>query len=383
MTGMFKEEDFEDIRPYYDAEINPALKRIISNPVFDRILDFFFPHEDKDKIRDLLSKTESAYSFQKNFVYHLVQSIISKSTKGVICNGMENLKPGTPYLFISNHRDIVLDSALLQALLVDSGHNTTEISFGNNLMINPFVVDLGKANRMFKVTRVGSSRQLLINSQLLSAYIRHTIVDKKTSVWIAQRPGRTKNGNDKTETSLLKMLNMSGTGSPEDSFRELKIVTVTVSYEYEPCCALKVKELIATSLTGKYQKQPNEDLNSIITGITQKKGRIQFALEPPLDHTLDQLKNKPSVNEKINMLAGMIDAEMHKNFRLWPNNYIAWDMLNHSQRFIEYYTSEDKMKFLEYMESETGGLEGDRNKINDIFLRIYANPVSNYNKLNR
>lgn len=382
MTGMFKEKDFEDIRPYRDDEINPALKRIISNPVFDRIMDFFLPHVDKDKIRELLSETKSIHSFQKNFVYQLVSSIIAKSTAGVTCKGMEHINPGTPYLFISNHRDIVLDSAILQSLLVDSGHNTTEISFGNNLMINPFVVDLGKANRMFKVNRGGSSRQLLVNSQILSAYIRHTIADRKNSVWIAQRPGRTKNGNDKTETSLLKMLNMSGTGNTEESFRELNIVPVTVSYEYEPCCALKIKELITTSLTGKYQKQPNEDLNSIITGITQQKGRIHLTLEPPLDQILDQLKTKTSVNEKINMLAGIIDTKMHTNFRLWPNNYIAWDIQNSSQGFNEFYTSDDKMKFLEYMEAETGGLEGDRDKINDIFLGIYANPVSNYIKLN-
>lgn len=380
---MFKEIDFEDIRPYHDDEINPALQRIISDPVFDKILDYFFPHEDKAKIRNLLSKTKSAYSFQKNFVYHLVRSIIDRSTMGVICKGMENVKTGTPYLFISNHRDIVLDSAILQSLLLDYGHNTTEISFGSNLMINPFVVDLGKANRMFKVNRGGSSRQLLINSQLLSAYIRHSIVNKKNSVWIAQRPGRTKNGNDKTETSLLKMLNMSGIGNPEDSFRELNIVPVTVSYEYEPCCALKIKELIVTSLTGKYHKRPNEDLNSIITGITQQKGRIQFSLGPPIDQILDKIKTKTSVNEKINMMAGMIDAEMYRNFRLWPNNYIAWDLMNHSRRFNEYYTSEDKMRFLEYMEDETGGLEGDRNKIKEIFLGIYANPVSNYLNLNR
>lgn len=380
---MFNEKDFEDIRPYYDDEINPALKRIISNPAFDKIMDFFFPEADKNKIRDLLIKTESTYSFQKNFVYHLVQSIISKSTEGVICIGMEKLKPGNPYLFLSNHRDIVLDSAILQALLVDAEHNTTEISFGDNLMINPFIIDLGKANRMFKVSRGGSSRQLFLNSQLLSAYIRHTIVDKRTSVWIAQRPGRTKNGNDRTETSLLKMLNMSGTGNMEDSFKELNIVPVTVSYEYEPCCALKIKELIITSLTGKYHKQPNEDLNSIITGITQQKGRIQFTIEPPLEHILDQLKEKTSLNEKINMLAGIIDDIMHRNFKLWPNNYIAWDILNQANRFSDYYTSEDKVKFLQYMESETGGIEGDRNEINDLFLGIYANPVSNYFKLNR
>ena len=268
-------------------------------------------------------------------------------------------------------------------LLVDYGHDTTEISFGSNLMINPFVIDLGKANRMFRVIRGGSSRELLKNSQLLSAYIRHTIVNKQTSVWIAQRQGRTKNGNDKTETGLLKMLNMSGGGNPEESFRQLNIVPCAISYEYEPCCALKIKELISVSLTGTYHKQPNEDLNSIITGITQKKGRIQITAGPAVSHYPDQLKNEVSVNGKINIMAGIIDTAIYNNYRLWPNNYIAWELLNHSQRFGEYYTSDDKIKFLEYMEAETGGLEGDRKVINDIFLGIYANPVSNYLNLNR
>jgi hypothetical protein len=383
MNLMFREEDFEDIRPYHDDEINPALRRIISNPVFDTILDFFFPYDEKDKIRKLLSETRSVYSFQKNFVDRLVRAIVSKSSSGLTCSGFENLTPGKAYLFISNHRDFVLDSAILQILLFEHGHNTSEITFGSNLMVNQFVIDLGKSNRMFRVVRGGSSRELLHNSQQLSAYIRYTIVSKGISVWIAQRPGRTKNGNDRTETSLLKMLNMSGRGKPEDSLHELNIVPCTVSYEYEPCCALKIKELIATSLTGTYQKQPGEDLNSIIKGIMQQKGRIHFAIGSPLDKSLGQLRNESTFNRKINTLAAIIDKEMYRNFRLWPNNYISWDIQNHSGRFREFYTPDDKAKFLEHMENETGGLTGDRNMINDLFLQIYANPVSNYLTLNR
>lgn len=379
---MFVEEDFEDIRPYHDNEINPALRRIISNPVFNMIIDFFLPDENKDEIRELLSETRSVFSFQKNFVYPLVRSIISKSSSGLTCSGIENLKPATAYLFISNHRDIVLDSAILQSVLLDHGHGTTEITFGSNLMVNQFVIDLGKSNKMFRVIRGGSSRELLRNSQQLSAYIRYTIVNRGTSVWIAQRPGRTKNGNDKTETSLLKMLNMSGRGKPGDSLNDLNIVPCTVSYEYEPCCALKIKELIATPLTGTYQKQPGEDLNSIIQGIMQHKGRIHLAIGSLPGQSHGQLRNETSFNKKINTLARIIDEEMYRNYRLWPNNYISWDILNHSRQFQEFYTSDDKAKFLEYMQSETAGLTGDRNMINDIFLRIYANPVSNHLTLN-
>lgn len=377
---MFREEDFEDIRPYYDHEINPALIRIISNPVFGKILDFLFPGQDHEKIRQMLASTHSAHDFQFNFMHPLVKSIVSKTSDGLTTDGWENLVPGTPYLFVSNHRDIVLDSAILQFLLFDHGHETTEITFGSNLMVNQFVVDLGKVNRMFRVERGAGKAELLAVSRKLSSYIRYTITAKKASVWIAQRPGRTKDGNDRTEAGLLKMLNMSGGEDFTGSFRELNVVPLSISYEYEPCCAFKIRELLATRLTGSYRKRPDEDLVSIITGITQPKGRIHIAITRPVNRYIGRIDENDTLNNKLNTLAGMMDEEIYRAYRLWPGNYVASDMMNKSDEYSSFYTPSEKETFLKYMENETKGIEGDRKDIEGLFLEIYANPVRNANR---
>lgn len=377
---MFREEDFEDIRPYYDHEINPALIRIISNPVFGKILDFLFPGQDHEKIRQMLASTHSAHDFQFNFMHPLVKSIVSKTSDGLTTDGWDYLVPGTPYLFVSNHRDIVLDSAILQYLLFDHGHETTEITFGSNLMVNQFVVDLGKVNRMFRVERGAGKAELLAVSRKLSSYIRYTITAKKASVWIAQRPGRTKDGNDRTEAGLLKMLNMSGGEDFTGSFRELNVVPLSISYEYEPCCAFKIRELLATRLTGSYRKRPDEDLVSIITGITQPKGRIHIAITRPVNRYIGRIDENDTLNNKLNTLAGMMDEEIYKAYRLWPGNYVASDMMNKSDEYSSFYTPSEKETFLKYMENETKGIEGDRKDIEGLFLEIYANPVRNANR---
>lgn len=374
---MFREEDFEDVRPYSDSEINPALLRITSNPVFDRILEFLFSGQDHEKIRNALRSTHSATDFQKIFMHPLVGSILQKTSDGLFSEGFDRITPGTPYLFVANHRDIVLDSAILQVLLFDHGHETSEITFGSNLMINQFVIDLGKVNRMFKVERGGNKAELLNNSRKLSAYIRYTITGKRTSIWIAQRPGRTKNGNDRTEAGLLKMFNMSGSGDFKESISELNIVPLAISYEYEPCCALKVRETMMTLQQGSYQKKSDEDLVSIITGITQPKGRIAMTVGQPLNLMLDTIDDNETLNNKLSMLAGLTDAEIYRNFKLWPGNYIAFDMLNDNDAFGSYYTNADKQRFHDYMENEIRGLEGNPETIKKLFLGIYANPLIN------
>jgi hypothetical protein len=296
---------------------------------------------------------------------------------GLTFSGFENLVPGTPYLFVANHRDIVLDSAMLQVLLLDNGHLTSEITFGSNLMTNQFIIDFGKVNRMFVVNRGGNKMELFRNSQLLSAYIRYTISQKRTSAWIAQRNGRTKDGNDKTESGLLKMFNFSGTCDFNESFRELNIVPLAVSYEYEPCCALKVKELSAVAKGIAYQKEPQEDLMSIITGITQPKGRIHLAVCTPINKLLPQIEEIPVYNDKISKLASLIDTEVYKNYRSWPANYIAFDMLNNTQVYSQLYTSTEKEEFTSYLQKELSIFKGEITLQKNLLLKIYANPVVN------
>jgi hypothetical protein len=377
---MFREEEFEDIRPYNDQEINPAVNRIISNPLFSKILDFLFPVGEHDQIKQKLAGTYTAADFQLSLMHPLVSSIVRKTSDGLLSDGFEQISRGTPYLFVSNHRDIVLDSAILQMLLIDHGHECTEITFGSNLMVNQFVIDFGKVNRMFKVERIGNKAEFVRNSQRLSAYIRHTIREKKSSVWIAQRPGRTKNGSDKTEAGLLKMFNMSAGENFVASFMELNVVPLVISYEYEPCCGFKIRELLATMQTGSYQKRPDEDLVSIITGITQPKGRIQLSVGRPVNSYIKQIDEKDTLNNKLSRLAEMIDAEIYRHYKLWPNNYIAFDLLHKSQEYSTFYTSDEKEKFLKYMENEIRGLAAERKIVEELFLKLYANPLINANR---
>src|SRR4030042_289482 len=232
---------------------------------------------------------------------------------------------------------------------------------------------------MLQGIRGGNKRELLRNSQRLSAYIRHTITNKKASIWIAQRPGRTKTAYEMTEAGLLKMFNMSAKGNFFDSFSELNIVPLVVSYEYEPCCAFKIKESVI-ALNGPYQKNPDEDLMSILTGITQPKGRIHMSIGKPVNQFLKLADQEDNLNNKINKLTELIDTEVYSHYKCWPNNYIAFDLLQNSQEFKAYYTSEEKKSFIAYMENELKGFEGDRKIPMDLFLKIYANPVTNINR---
>jgi hypothetical protein len=374
---MFQQKDFEDIRPYHDEEINPALNRIVAIPEFYKILEFFFPERDKNQIIANLSGITTSLDFQKQFMHPLVYSIVHKTSEGLTTGGFDKLVPGKPYLFVANHRDIVLDSAILQVVLLDFGHATSEITFGSNLMTNQFIIDLGKVNRMFKVFRGGNRRELFRNSQLLSAYIRYTITKKHVSAWIAQRSGRTKDGSDKTEPGLLKMFNISGSKDIRESFDELNILPLVISYEYEPCCSLKVKETMHSLKGISYQKEPNEDLMSIITGITQPKGHIHIEACTPLNEFLYLTEALQSTNDKINKLTEIIDSQIYSHYKLWPNNYIAYDMLDQGREYADYYTPADEEQFMDYMQRELSLFKDVDALYKEVLLKIYANAVLN------
>ncbi|MCK6648240.1 MAG: 1-acyl-sn-glycerol-3-phosphate acyltransferase, partial [Bacteroidia bacterium] len=281
------------------------------------------------------------------------------------------------YLFIANHRDILLDSAILQILLFEHGHDTSEITFGDNLMEQGFITDFGRLNRMFTVKREGTARELYDISKKLSAYIRHTILEKKVSVWIAQRNGRTKDGFDQTQTGLLKMINISGNGNFVESFKEVKIVPLTISYEYEPCDALKVQELYLSSLHTKYVKAPGEDLNSIITGIVQPKGRIHMTVGKPIIEELEEINKSENENDKIKQLANLIDKQIYSDFKLWPVNYIAYDLLANGNKYEKQYSPVEKENFIQYIEKNIEKLKGEKEALYNLFIKMYAAPVLN------
>lgn len=367
--------NFDDIRPYYDHEAREVMQRLKHDPLFMQLVKHIWPSMTQEEAFTKADKVNDNMAFQLEFMHQAIRVIVERSSTGLTCSGFENVDPNQAYLYIANHRDILLDSAILQILLVEHGFKTSEITFGNNLMQGNFITDFGKLNRMFTVLREGNNRELYEISQKLSAYIRHTISDKNVSVWIAQRNGRTKDGSDLTQSGLIKMLNMSGGKNFSESIKQLKIVPLCISYEYEPCDDLKVQELYLSSLHSKYIKAPGEDLTSIITGIIQPKGRIHMSVGKPIDTELQEMENISNENEKIKQLVNIIDEQLFTNYKLWPINYIANDIANESNEFGYYYTEAEKESFINYIKQKTSKLKGDEQSLFNLFINMYANPV--------
>lgn len=371
-------DNFQDIRPYYDSEIEAAMERIVADPLFGSIHNYLYSDMNTEQVRELFLSSKSIDQFQTNVMHQAIRRILVASNSSFEIYGLEKLDSKKSYLFISNHRDIMLDSAILQVGSKENGFRTTEITFGSNLMRPDIVVDIGKSNKMFKVVRASSTREFLIQSRNLSEYIRYAIEDKGESIWIAQRNGRTKDGNDITEQGLIKMFSISGDNqkSIAEKLVELNIVPIVISYQYEPCDALKVQELF-TSSRQKYEKSPNEDINSILTGIQQVKGKIVIKICTPLNGCLSEL-NGISNNDAFRHIAEIVDSEIHSNYHLFDTNYIAWDMLHNCEKFLDIeYTKEARNDFSERMYSLIDGLNGERIELIARFLQIYAYPLKN------
>ncbi len=376
-TGLDKIFDFDDIRPYDDGEVNHVLMSMMKEPIFHKLSKFIWPTITEEELLAKARKVKTSLDFQHEFMDQAIWTLVDRYSDGLTFSGFEKLDPKKSYLFVANHRDIVLDSAILQILLFKHGHQTSEITFGSNLMDDGFITHFGRLNRMFTVFREGTSKELYEISRKLSAYIRHTIIDKNTSVWIAQRNGRTKDGNDLTQSGLLKMMNISGIQSFHDNFRELNLTPLSISYEYDPCDNLKTQELYLSSLHSNYKKASGEDLNSILTGVTQSKGRIHLAVGDTFDKELDQIGVGINENEKFRMLTSMIDKQIYKNYKIWPVNFIAADLLDKSEKFNQHYTKTERDNFVSYIDKSVSKLEGERDSLEQLLVKLYANPLFN------
>jgi glycerol-3-phosphate O-acyltransferase len=378
ISDFAKEFNFELLRPYYDNESDDVMKRIAQYDSYHKAMAYLWPEMSKEQMIEKALNTKSPYEFQTGYMSEAIWKIVNSTSAGLTWSGLEHLDRNKAYLYVANHRDILLDSAILQIILDKEEFETSEITFGSNLMDQGFITDFGRMNRMFTVKREGNVKELYDISRQLSAYIRHVIMDKNTSVWIAQRNGRTKDGNDMTQTGLLKMLNLSGDIDFKKSFSELNIVPITISFEYEPCDHLKVQELYLSSLHTKYVKAPGEDLNSILTGIKQPKGKIHVAFGKPItaDDLLD-IDKSANENEKIKLLASHIDKCIYQSYKLNPINYIAYDFLNKTNVFENNYSKIERESFLSYIDSKIKTMAGEIDVLKNLFLTLYANPVIN------
>jgi glycerol-3-phosphate O-acyltransferase len=316
--------------------------------------------------------------FQSKIAHPLMRILLDKTIDSLSISGLENIQKGESYLFISNHRDIILDSAILNVLLYEKGYGTFQTAIGSNLLSSELVSDLTKLNKNFVVKRNTGAREFYENSMILSSYIQHVIGDLKESIWIAQREGRTKDGLDKTQPGLLKMLSINCDKPVRECFRDLRITPVAISYEYDPCDVLKIPELKAISRDEKYEKAPGEDLNSILTGLTGRKGRVHIKIGKTLNKELDALADQSNINEKLKMLGEIIDRQIYLNYKIWPTNQMAFDKLENQIASSENYEGRDPEEFFNLCKERLSGANLNSPEDYNWLLNMYANPVRNY-----
>ncbi len=367
---------FDEIRPYNDDEVHEALKRSIDHPIIKALINFTFPDKDTDEVKEIVLSCHSIRDFQTKIIYQSVRNIIETTSGGFTYSGFDKLEPNTAYLYISNHRDIILDTSLLNVALYENNLVMTASAIGDNLVNKPFLLALSKLNRSFLIRRQLTPREMLTSSKLISEYIQNLLFEENRSVWIAQREGRTKDGNDITQQGVLKMLALAkGEENVMQYFKKLKIVPVSISYEYDPTDVLKMPELMAKHYDQEYVKSNNEDFNTILKGATGKKRRMHINAGNIIDVELDRIKySGEPVNKQFQMLADTIDKKIHQGYKLWPSKYIAHDILNNTNRFCDKYTEEEKKMFERRIERR---IDANNKVMLENFLAMYANPVTN------
>ena len=369
-------QKFDAIRPFYDSEINEALHDVVNHPMMKALMNFTFPDVADEVWKEQLKKTHSIRDFQCNFIYQSVQRVLEKSSDGLTTSGFENLEANTSYMFISNHRDILLDTTLLNTALFEHGLVMTASAIGDNLVKKSFLKTLAKLNRNFLVQRGLTPREMLQSSKLLSEFIGNLLLHENRSVWIAQREGRTKDGNDETNPGVLKMIGMaSDEKNVIDYFKKIKIVPVSISYEYDPTDALKMPQLMAEANNEVYIKEKNEDFMTILSGALGQKKRIHIHVGTVLDAEIERIKaDNDNSNKQVVALAQEIDNTILSNYKLWPTNFIAYDIVNKTDRHAHLYTENEKSLFERRLEMR---IDHDNPVALDGFLAMYANPVVN------
>ncbi|KFE97011.1 1-acyl-sn-glycerol-3-phosphate acyltransferase [Chryseobacterium luteum] len=367
---------FDEIRSFHDHEVNEALAGIARDPMMKALMGFTFPDTDEQVWLEQFKNVHSIKDFQHNFIAFTIRQILAKSSEGLTTSGFDLLDKNTPYLFISNHRDIVLDTSLLNLVLLETGHIMTASAIGDNLVQKSFLHVLAKLNRNFLVQRGLPLREQLQSSRLMSEYIEQILHHENHSVWIAQREGRTKDGNDATQQGVLKMLAMAAGDIPlADYFKTLKIVPVSISYEYDPTDSLKMPQLLAQHREEEYIKGKNEDFTTMLSGVLGQKKRIHLHAGNVLDAELDDIAaNSENKNKQLQAIAQIIDDSIIQNYKLWPTKFIAYDLLHNTDTYADQYTEQEKQLFVRRLEMRIDPSDAISK---DYFLAMYANPLVN------
>lgn len=371
---------YDDIRPFDPEELPAAFERLLSDAQFQQVLGYLYPGVPLEAVKTKMMACKTNLEFQLAFCYGFLKDLMAKASKGFDMN-VEAVDVTKRYTFVSNHRDIVLDSALLDVLLYDAGFNTTcEIAIGDNLLSLPWVKDLVRLNKSFIVQRSLSPREFLMASKKMAEYMHYVVGEKNDNIWIAQREGRAKDSNDRTQPSILKMMAMGGEGSPVDRLRQLHIVPLAISYEYDPCDFLKAAEFQLRRDVPGWKKTALDDVNSMRTGIMGYKGGVHYHCAPCIDGFLDNLSPDIPKTKVFDVIAEHIDKEIFKNYRLYPLNYIALDMLEGNEAHAGRYTADDKAAFEKYLQGQIARIDipnKDEAFLRERMLTMYANPARN------
>ncbi|MFB6316946.1 1-acyl-sn-glycerol-3-phosphate acyltransferase [Saccharicrinis sp. FJH54] len=378
---MFDHSDYDAIRPYRDDEVQKIFHELAGEPDFLRLIGFLYPELSVKGFLKLLFSLNSIADFQEQVIAPYVQNIARLTADSLTIDGLEKLNKSTPYFYISNHRDIILDPAFLNILLISNSFDTTEIAIGDNLLIYPWIRHLVRLNKSFIVNRNVPVRQMFEVSQRLSDYIKHTMNDNGHSIWMAQREGRSKDANDRTHLAVLKMLNMSGDSNFIDNMKELNFLPVSISYEYDPCDFLKAREFLMKRDNPEFKKTSEDDLESMYTGLKGYKGRVHFHICEPIAHELSDLRDVGDRNQQVAGLAQLIDKHIHLNYRFYPGNYIAYDLLTGSDKFKDMYSQADKNKFHSYVENQLNKVpekEKEYDFLLNSLIEMYSNPLINH-----
>lgn len=373
--------EFDEIRPYNDEELPQIFEELIADPAFQKAATDAIPNVSFELLAQKIRACKSKLDFQETFCYGILWKIAADHTDGLTLDHTALPDKSKAYTYVSNHRDIILDSGFLSILLIDQGMDTVEIAIGDNLLVYPWIKKLVRVNKSFIVQRALTMRQMLESSARMSRYMHYTINEKKQSIWIAQREGRAKDSNDRTQDSVLKMLAMGGEGDLIDRLMEMNIAPLAISYEYDPCDFLKAQEFQLKRDIEGYKKTTQDDLISMQTGLFGYKGKVHFQTAPCINDKLEQLDRSLPKQELFSSISACIDRRIHGNYRIYSGNYVAYDWLNNTSEFADHYTSEEKQRFVTYIEQQLGKIKipnKDEDFLRGKLLLMYANPLVNY-----
>ena len=373
--------EFEEIRPYHDEELPQVFEELIADPAFQQVACAVMPGVPFEAIAQKMRASKTKQEFQENLCYGILHKLAKDTTDGLILESMAVLNKQSAYTYVSNHRDIILDSGFLSVLLVEQGLDTVEIAIGDNLLIYPWIKKLVRINKCFTVQRALTMRQMLEASARMSRYMHYTISEKKQSIWIAQREGRAKDSNDRTQDSVLKMLAIGGEGDVIDRLMEMNIAPLAISYEYDPCDFLKAQEFQLKRDIEGYKKTTADDLLNMQTGLFGYKGRVHFQTGACMNDELAKMDRSLPKPELFARMSALIDKRIHASYRMYPNNYVAHDLLEGKEDFSDHYTAEDKQRFTAYIEQQLERISIPNKDVDFLrgkMLLMYANPLKNY-----